>query len=66
MKQVFYFGKLLTNNHFNDSKIIYMKEKWLKVTRVKGSCDEPDVDGDEGPSFPLEVKCIEKGIKMFL
>lgn len=59
-------GKILMGRHFDDKNVIYLKEKWLKVTKVKGKCDEPDVDGDEGPHFPLEVRCIEKGIKMFL
>lgn len=59
-------GKILTGNHFSDKNVIYLKENWLKVTKVKGHCDEPDVDGDEGPAFPLEVTCIENGIKMFL
>ena len=43
-----------------------MKEKWIKIIKIKGRCDDPDVDGDEGPCFPLEVKCIENGINMFL
>ncbi|MDD2376339.1 MAG: YegS/Rv2252/BmrU family lipid kinase [Clostridia bacterium] len=59
-------GKILTGNHFSDKNVIYLKERWLKVTKVKGNCDDPDVDGDEGPRFPLEVTCIKNGIKMFL
>lgn len=59
-------GKLLAGKHFDDKNVIYLKEKWLKVTKIQGHVDEPDVDGDEGPRFPLEVKCIEKGIRMFL
>lgn len=59
-------GKILVGKHLDDKNVIYLKEKWLKVTKIQGKCDDPDVDGDEGPGFPLEVKCIEKGIKMFL
>jgi len=59
-------GKILTGKHFSDKNVIYLKEKWLKVTKLKGNCDEPDVDGDEGPRFPLEVTCIKDGLKMFL
>jgi YegS/Rv2252/BmrU family lipid kinase len=59
-------GKILTGKHFSDKNVIYLKEKWLKITKVKGNCDDPDVDGDEGPHFPIEVTCIEKGLKMFL
>jgi YegS/Rv2252/BmrU family lipid kinase len=59
-------GKILTGNHFDDKNVIYLKEKYIKVNKVKGKCDQPDVDGDEGPVFPLEVTCIEKGLNMFL
>ncbi len=59
-------GKILVGKHFDDKNVIYLKEKWIKVTKIKGKCDDPDVDGDEGPKFPLEVRCIEKGLKMFL
>lgn len=59
-------GKILMGKHFDDKNVLYLKEKWIKVNKIKGSVDDPDVDGDAGPGFPLEVRCIEKGIKMFL
>lgn len=59
-------GKILTGNHFDDKNVIYLKEKHIKINKVKGKCDQPDVDGDEGPIFPLEVICVEKGLNMFL
>ncbi len=59
-------GKVLTGNHFDDKNVIYLKEKWININKIKGKCDEPDLDGEQGPGFPLEVKCIENGIKMFL
>lgn len=58
--------KLVTGKHLNDKNVIYMKEKWLKVRKINGDVDEPDIDGDSGLTFPLEVKCIHNGIKMFL
>ena len=57
---------ILSGKQQDDPNIIYLKEKWIKINKIKGKCDEPDVDGDEGPKFPLEVKCIEKGLNMFL
>ncbi|MEG1009044.1 MAG: YegS/Rv2252/BmrU family lipid kinase [Clostridia bacterium] len=59
-------AKVLTGRHFDDKNVIYLKENWLKIDRVRGKCDDPDLDGDIGPKFPMDVKCIEKGIKMFL
>ena len=58
--------KVLTVNHFEDKNVIYLREKWLKINKTKGKVDDPDVDGESGLKFPLEVKCIEKGLKMFL
>jgi YegS/Rv2252/BmrU family lipid kinase len=59
-------GKMLAKNHYNDKNVIYSKEKWIKITKLKGKCDSPDVDGEQGPNFPLKIECIEKGINMLL
>ena len=59
-------GKILSGNYLDDKNVIYLKEKKLKIYRVKGKCDEPDVDGEPGIKFPLEVSCEKKAIKMFL
>lgn len=57
---------VLRGNHYEDENIIYLREKSFKINKIKGKCDRPDVDGDEGPEFPLKVKCVEKGLNMFL
>ena len=59
-------GKILAGNYLNDKNVIYLKEKKLKIYRVKGKCDEPDTDGEPGLKFPLEVSCEKKAIRMFL
>lgn len=59
-------GKLFAKNHYTDKNVIYSKEKWIKITKTKGKCDLPDVDGDPGPNFPLEIKCVEGAINMLL
>ena len=60
------FAKILTGTHFDDKSVIYLKEDYIKITKLRGKCDLPDVDGDEGPKFPLEVTCIKNGLNMFL
>ncbi|MBR1883953.1 MAG: YegS/Rv2252/BmrU family lipid kinase [Clostridia bacterium] len=60
------FFKIITGTHFKDENVIYLKEPWLKVDKVKGNCEDLDMDGDKGPTFPMEVKCIKGGLKMFL
>ena len=59
-------GKILAGTFLEDKNVIYLKEKSLKIYRVKGKCDEPDVDGEPGLKFPLEITCVKKGLKMFL
>lgn len=58
-------SKAFTGN-LDDKNIIYRKTKNIKIEKIKGSCDRPDVDGDEGPEFPIEITCIQSGINMFL
>lgn len=58
-------AKALSGN-LDDENIIYRKTKVVNIQKIKGNCDRPDVDGDEGPEFPINVKCIENGINMFI
>lgn len=53
-------------NHLDNENVIYLRESEFKISLVKGSCDTPDVDGDEGPEFPLNVTCIKDGLNLFL
>ncbi len=64
------FRKMVTNilsgKFEEDENIIYSKEKYIKITKLSGKCDDPDVDGDPGPKFPMEIRCIKDGLNMFL
>ena len=57
---------ILLGNFEDDENIIYVKEKYINITKISGKCDEPDVDGDPGPDFPMKISCIEDGLNMFL
>lgn len=59
-------GELENGEFISNDNVVYLRDKKFKITMLDGKCDRPDVDGDEGPEFPLNVECIEKGIKMFL
>ncbi len=59
-------GEFENSNFLSNDNVVYLKEKKFKITLLEGTCDRPDVDGDEGPEFPLEVECDEKGINMFM
>jgi len=59
-------GEFENGEFLSNDNVVYLKDKKFKITMLDGKCDRPDVDGDEGPEFPLNIECIEKGINMFL
>lgn len=59
-------GEFENGEFLSNDNVVYLKDNKFKITLLEGKCDRPDVDGDEGPEFPLDVECIERGINMFL
>ena len=59
-------GEFENGEFLSNDNIVYLRDKKFKISLLEGSCDRPDVDGDEGPEFPLEVECLERAIKLFL
>ena len=59
-------GELENGEFISNDNVVYLKDNKFKITLLKGKCDRPDIDGDEGPDFPLEVECIENGIEIFI
>ena len=40
---------------------------YVQAKDITISCDEDivyDIDGEKGPDFPLEIKCIKGGLKI--
>lgn len=58
-------AKVLSGN-LEDKNIIYRKTKSVVIEKLRGKCDRPDVDGDEGPDFPMNVECVKDAINIFL
>ena len=59
-------GEILDRTYLENPNVIYMRENRYKISLIDGKCDNPDTDGDIGPGFPLDVECIENGIKIFM
>lgn len=57
------FIKLLRGDHLEDSsELIYFKTSELSI-----ECYEDivtDIDGERGPDFPVDIKCVEGGLKI--
>lgn len=57
------FVKILLGEHLEEvNGVVYFKTKEVRV-----ECDEDissDIDGELGPSFPVDIKCIEGGLEI--
>lgn len=56
------FIKVLKGEHLDSNKVVYFKTDDLYI-----ECKEDivtDIDGERGPDFPLNIKCIKNGIKV--
>lgn len=47
---------------YNESEILYFKTKKVRIDCCDGLLT--DIDGERGPDFPLDIECIEDGIKV--
>lgn len=56
------FIRILKGEHLEDSRIEYFKTDKLLIETNEDIVS--DIDGEKGPDFPLEVKCIKKAIKV--
>lgn len=58
------FLKIIRGEHIGDSNIYYFSTNKLKV-----ECDQickADIDGEMGPTFPLEIEVMHKFLKVFI
>lgn len=58
------FIKVVKGEHLASPQIIYFQTNSLKI-----SCHEDlltDLDGEKGPDFPLEIKCLPKKLKILV
>ena len=56
------FIKVLKGEHLDSENVIYFKAKEIHI-----ECHEDivtDIDGEKGPDFPLDIKCIKGGLKI--
>lgn len=56
------FIKVLRGEHLDSNNILYFKTNELIVHSPEDIVT--DIDGEKGPDFPLNIKCINNGIKV--
>ena len=64
------FLKVLSGEYLNEPKILFFKDNYAKIEvinhKIKPLYLKADVDGEEGPSIPLEIKCIKHKLNVFV
>lgn len=65
-KSIPVFINVLKGEHLEnlneDDDILYFKTKEIYIECVDGLIT--DIDGEKGPDFPLDIKCIEDGLEI--
>ena len=56
------FVKVLKGEHLDSDNVIYFKTNNLYVESSEDIVT--DIDGEKGPDFPLNIKCIKGGLKV--
>ncbi|WP_252231812.1 YegS/Rv2252/BmrU family lipid kinase [Clostridium sp. ZBS15] len=56
------FIKVLKGEHLDSKKVVYFKTDDLYIESKENIVT--DIDGERGPDFPLNIKCIKSGIKV--
>ncbi|MBF7097068.1 YegS/Rv2252/BmrU family lipid kinase [Alkalibacter mobilis] len=61
------FAQILMGNYKNNKHIIYFKSDNIKISCTGNYCRNiTDLDGEQGPSLPLEISMIKGGIKIIV
>lgn len=57
---------LIIGEHLDDKNILYLKKDNFRIECIEDNhlVEESDIDGESGPQLPLEIKVINKGLKV--
>ncbi len=62
------FVKILTGDYLDDPNVIYFKDNYIKIDTLSTNPNhfETDLDGENGPELPVEIRNIPKKIEIFM
>lgn len=62
------FLQSLKGAHIEDENVIYTQDSYFKIESTDESFkhSESDIDGEKGPSLPLEIEVLESGLEIFV
>lgn len=58
------FIRILQGEHLNDSNVVYMQVPNVKINCINEQPIISDIDGEEGPNFPLDVSVVRNKLKV--
>lgn len=60
------FYKILMGEHLNDKDIVFFQSSHLKIENLEDieGFEETDIDGEEGPEFPLDIHVLHKKLRV--
>ena len=59
-------GKLVIGDHLDSDKVIYFQSDKIYVESLDGSKVIMDIDGEKGPSLPIEIDCIKQCLDLII
>lgn len=59
------FIKILRGEHLKDKNVLFLREKKMRIEKLDQNHEyETDIDGEKGPSFPLEVSILPQVLEV--
>lgn len=60
------FLRVLSGDYLNDRRVLFLREKEILIEHIDGENIDTDIDGENGPDMPLNIKCQKEAIKLFV
>ncbi len=60
------FAKLMRGEHLNDKNILYFQSSSIKIDCKERDELPTDIDGEEGPAYPLTIEVLHKGLTVLV
>ena len=60
------FGKILLGEHLTDKNVTFFQSSKMTIECIEGvkGFEKTDIDGEEGPQFPLDIEVLNLGLKI--
>lgn len=60
------FSKILLGDHLEDKNILYFQSNYMVIECLEEEQIPSDIDGEPGPSYPIEISVLPEDIKVIV